>query len=395
MTPDFRYMRWAILRQLPIVTLIALGLIAATGLVATVIPATYTATARLLVEATAVSNDQRATYDSSSSAAHLQNIENRLLTQTRLQSVIDRLQVAQNVEDLRDATTFETLSGRGKATTMTIDVTLTDPELAARVANLMAEDVLAEHQIIRTERANEALKFFRQEVADRKSTLDGEFSKLFAFKSAHAGALPEDAARYHDQRKTLVSQLVPRAPLRVTSTAEQRLRTELSAARAIYAEQHPVVQALEAKIARFDPVSAPDVNADPALLQQLTQLDAALAAIPGNGVRLDTLQRDYDLAEVQYTSAVDRLEAAAVEERIALRSKGERLSLVERAALPDAPSGPRQKIILASGILLSFLITIGVGILRARADTRIRRPKDLERALGLMPYAVIPQMKPV
>lgn len=394
MKQNFRYMRWATLRQLPLAGIIAVVLTGAAVTAAQIMPVKYEATARLLVEATSVSNDARASSDTSTDAAHLQNIENRVLTLTRLTAIRNQLTTDLSPEDLRDATLFDTISGRGKATTMTISVTSADAEFSTTAANLLAEEVLQEDRVIRTERADAALRFFRQEVTDSRARLEVKFTELFEFKRTQAGKLPEDASRYHDQRDALFAQISATPKPALLSTGQKRLMTELTAARAIYAEQHPLVQALAAKLSKLSPDLTPVQAANPAIAQELTRIDTALSEIPANELTLDTMQRDYDLAEAQYTSAMTRLEAAAIEERIALRTKGDRLSIVERAALPDGPAGPRQKIVLAFGVLLALLIAIGTAVLRARSDTHIRRPKDLEKALDLMPYAVIPQMKP-
>ncbi|MDA8746843.1 hypothetical protein N9M66_01385 [Litoreibacter sp.] len=394
MNPNQKYVRWAVLRQLPLAGFVAASLIGATLLAVQIMPVNYVATARLLVEATAVSNNTGAGTDTMTGSAHLQNIENRVLTLTRLTEIQGNLNINMTAEDLRDATIFETISGRDKATVMNISVTSADPDLSTTLTNQLAEEVLKEHRIIRTERAEEALIFFRQEVADSKSRLDAKFAALFAFKRSRAGRLPQDTARYHAQRETLFSQLSTGPKVVVKSTAHRRLIADLTAARAIYAEQHPLVQSLAAKLAQIAPTQAVIQTNSPELADELNRIDIALSEIPANELQLDTLQRDYDMAESQYTSATNRLEAAAIEERIALRAKGDRLSIVERAVLPDAPAGPRQKIVLAVGILAAMLLAIGTAILRARSDQHIRRPKDLETALDLMPYAVIPRMKP-
>ena len=122
----------------------------------------------------------------------------------------------------------------------------------------------------------------------------------------------------------------------------------------------------------------------------MTQIDAALALIPANALRLEALQNTHDLAQAQYEEAVARLEAAAVEERIALTAKGDRISIVEAALPPDLPSGPRNKIVLALGSLLSCIIALAIAALRIKNDQVIRRPQDLMHSLDIRPYAVIP-----
>ncbi|WP_299304802.1 hypothetical protein [uncultured Litoreibacter sp.] len=393
MTSDLAYLRWAILRQLPIGLATATLVLALTVAALTVLPARYTATARLLVEASSVSANARAVADTQTDAAHLQNIENRLMTQSRLARLTRDLSLTISAEELREAALFEVISGRGKATTLTISVTNADADLATVATNGLADEVLKENRIIRTERAEDALGFFRQEVTNRKLRLDVQFEKLLAFKDAHAGSLPEDAARHIDRRKDLLAQQTA-VPTRPAMTPDQRrLMSEISAARSVYSDQHPKVKLLVARLGSVATGQALSTAENPLIADALSRVDAQLAAIPSNGLALKALTRDHDLAENQYKQAVSRLEAAAIEERIALRTNGDRLSIVERAALPDSPTGPRQKVLLAGGIGLAFLLAIAAAVLRARGDPHLRRSRDLEVGLGLRPYAVIPNMQ--
>jgi len=70
------------------------------------------------------------------------------------------------------------------------------------------------------------------------------------------------------------------------------------------------------------------------------------------------------------------------------------LIIVEQATVPTLPEGPRQKIALAGGLALSFLIALGTAILRGRNDPFVRHPRDIELSLNIRPYAVIPNMRP-
>lgn len=395
MSFDPKFLRWAILNQIPFAAAIMAVLAGVTIVVAQFVPVTHTATARLLVEATSVSPQARAPSDALTDAAHLQNIENRIMTQSRVAALVAQMGVDLSVEAFRKGAGFNTTSGRGKATTLAVSFAAKDPDFATTATNLLAEQVVSEHRAIRTERAEDALKFFRQEVAESRKRLDEKLAGLLWFKSAHSGALPTDLATLSEQRKTLSAQasVVP-APRKMTA-AQARLQSDLDAARAIYSDQHPKIQLLQTKLNRLGstPATAPPKHAG--LTEKLADLDASLAAIPANELKLQALQRDHDLSEAQYKSAVSRLEAAAIEERIAMRENGDRLSIIEHAQLPDLQGGSRHRLILAFGLALSVLTALATAFLRARADPYMRRPFDLESGLGLRAYAVIPTLKPL
>ena len=167
---------------------------------------------------------------------------------------------------------------------------------------------------------------------------------------------------------------------------------ELDNARAIYSDQHPKVQTLLSRIAELEPEAA-DPNTRVAALA-LQKLDTLLAQIPMNALALKALERDHQRAEAQYETAISRLESAAIEQRIALRTESDQLTLVERAIQPDMPEGPQQKIIWALGGALALILAAVTAAILAKSDKYIRRPKDLQMGLGLTPYAVIPNMRP-
>ena len=392
MTSNLRYYRWLALRQLPVFLAVALLVGAATFVTAQLLPPQFAPTARLLMSAPSVSQGMPATGADMAAAAHLQNIETRLLTQTRLEKLGKMVDPQLTADTLREAITTEIISGRGKATVMTVSVSSPDPDLATKATNQLAAKVLAEHRAIRTERAEDALAFFRQEVASSKGQLDQKLAALQGFMAEHAGALPHDTFAYLDQRKELLIRLGAKPEPSRRNAARMQLEAELEKARAIYSDQHPTVLALLAKIQELEPTT-PDITENLSVTA-LSRIDALLAQIPMNELALGALRRDHDRAQAQYDAAIERLEAARIEQRIAMRTEGDQLSIVEPAIRPDLPQGPRQKIIFALGSALAVVLAGLAALFMARSDTRLRRPKDLHTSLGLTPYAVIPRMQP-
>ncbi|MEM6407334.1 MAG: hypothetical protein AAF700_02835 [Pseudomonadota bacterium] len=392
MSPSLRYWRWHVLRQVPL----ALGVIAA-GVTATVfgadlLPDRYTATTRLMVEAPAVGGTNRVATETIQNTAQIQAIEARLMTNDRLSALSQQLGRETDPTEFQQAISFDMSSGRGKPTSLAISVTATDGAFAAAAANALAEQVLAEHRLTKSDRAESALVFYREEVAEQKQRLDTAFEELLQFKSENAGALPEDAPRYYDQRKALLLQRASKGLSVAKDPLSDRLEMELRSATTLYSDAHPRVRSLESQIKRAEP----QVNTDapqPVGSSDISQIDAALARIPANALRLEALQNDHDLARRLYEEAVARLEAAAIEERITLTAQGDRITIVEAALLPELPAGPQNKIILALGCLISCLLGLALAVLRIRADQVVRRPQDLMSSLQIKPYAVIPRAR--
>ena len=79
-------------------------------------------------------------------------------------------------------------------------------------------------------------------------------------------------------------------------------------------------------------------------------------------------------------------------EKIKKVTKVEDVTTLEDAKLPDSPSSPNIKRNVALGAVLGgFLATVGV-LVREILDDRIRRPEDIEDALGLTLLGIVPDI---
>lgn len=73
-------------------------------------------------------------------------------------------------------------------------------------------------------------------------------------------------------------------------------------------------------------------------------------------------------------------------------TKVEDVTTLEDAKLPDSPSSPNIKRNVALGAVLGgFLAIVGV-LVREILDDRIRRPEDIEDALGLTLLGIVPDV---
>jgi polysaccharide biosynthesis transport protein len=68
-------------------------------------------------------------------------------------------------------------------------------------------------------------------------------------------------------------------------------------------------------------------------------------------------------------------------------------TLVTPATLPLSPAGTKKSVLLSIGAFLGFLLGLGAGYLRDRADDRVRDREDLSRGLGTHTVVAIPRAK--
>lgn len=127
--------------------------------------------------------------------------------------------------------------------------------------------------------------------------------------------------------------------------------------------------------------------------KQLADLKTSIDATADNQVTLDALQRDYDNIQTQYNAAVARQSEASTGERMATLSKGQRLTVLDPATKPDAPTKPNRRKIFLLGVLGGIAAGLGLVLLRELLDTSMRRPADLTAALGVTPLATIPYIR--
>ena len=457
MTFDLKFYWTLFLRRLPVMAALFLFCAGIGVALAVKLPTTYSATARMLVEAAQIS-DLPGTIETNG-AEQLEVIQQRLMTRANLIDIANRRDVFEGnlspdqvVNRMRDATNISRSSGRNRATLMTISFDAADPQTVASVVNDYVTLVLNENQRLRTGRAESTLAFFTQEVDRLNTELDLQSERIVAFKSANAGALP-DSMDYRLNRETLVQERVSRAEREIAGLRDQRariiqvyeatgriqaseeqelspaerrlneLRAQLESQRLVYSDTNPRVRVLLTQIGQLEAEVAaqtgtnrntnePDQESilNIALAQidsqielrqsdltddqaELTELRASIERTAANGIALDALERDYTNAQLQYSQAIERRDQAQVSEQIELSARGQRITVIEQASVPNEPSSPNRPLVAMGGVGAGLMAMAGLFLLLEVLNRTIRRPVELTAALGVTPLATIPYMQ--
>jgi polysaccharide chain length determinant protein (PEP-CTERM system associated) len=363
----------------------------------------------------------------------------------------------QIVDGMKSRTKIRVVSGRNKTTAMTISFEARSAQTAAAVLNEYLTMILQQDAANRTGRAGETQEFFKQEVTRLSQELDQQSAKILSFKNEHSDALPEsleysrsqqvalqdrlaqadrDIASLRDQRDRLVQVFqatgrIDAGPAKDLRSPEEKqledLRGELAMALQVYSAENPRVKILKARIEQLEKViagkgetaagadaAAPvdpakamldlqlaEIDAHVAALEaqkqkdqdRLDSLTASIAQIPANQIALAEMQRDYDNLQNQYNQAVDRLSTASAGERIALSSRGEKVSVVDQPSIPTEASKPNREQIAALGIVAGIAAGFGMIALLEALNGTARRPMDLVNRLGVAPVATIPYLR--
>ncbi len=364
---------------------------------------------------------------------------------------IDNMSPDDIVQTMRQNSRIVKNAGRGQATLMTVEFTAETGPAAAAVVNEYVTLLLKFDAEQRQSSAVGTLEFFEQEVKRLSGELDAISGKILDFQNNNADALPNslnfrlsqqtllqerlatierDIATLKDQKARMIAifestgQINPTAPV-ANQTPEARqldqLRTQMNGMLAVFTPENPKVKMLELQIQQLEEVVRaqlpPTATANPGasmldvqladldtrisvleeervrVLEQLDELAESIARTPANQVALDALNRDYSNIQQQYNTAVARLSQAAAGEQIEVRSKGERLSLVDAATVPERPAKPNRMMIAGGGVAGGAFLGIAFIALLEFLNRSVRRPKDLIKAFGITPIATIPYMR--
>ena len=307
--------------------------------------------------------------------------------------------------------------------------------------------VLDENVRLRTGMAEQTLDFFEQEVARLGEDLTRQSARILEFKNQNIDALPEgmdyrmnrqsmlmerrsqlerDKSSVQDMRDRITQ--IFQATGQLPGSAEERMspsqqalteaRRELETARSIYSETNPRVRVLTARVAQLERevagTAGTDATADPStalfdmqmseldareafideqlkmVIDELAQIEDALARTPGNAITLQALERDYENITLRYDAASQRLATAAVGERIELTSKGQRITVLRQAVVPREPTSPNRPLIIAAGLAAGLGLSGALVVLLELLNRTVRRPADLTRALQISPLGTLP-----
>lgn len=242
-----------------------------------------------------------------------------------------------------------------------------------------------------------------------------------------------------DQRQRLVDIFQVSGSVTGTSPArsplEQELfdqRAALSQALAVYSEQNPRVTLLRARVSQLEQQLADQIEANTetpvegvepttakserdvlfeaevedidrriqTLREEIERVGEEIPVIEqqirdaaSNGVTYNKLQRDYSNIQGQYNEAVARLSIAATGERIELLAKGQRISVIDQAVVPERPTKPNRPLIAAAGVGVGMVAGLALIVLLEFLNRSIRRPIELTNRLGITPFAVLPYVR--
>lgn len=461
LTAIIKRRRWSLLT--PFAALIGIA-----GAVALLLPPVYKSSATILIEEQEIPLEYVQTMVTSYVEKRLQEINQKIMSTSRLQEIIDKYNLypakrdkwtkEEIVDKMREDIELAPISTEvvdrrtGRPTTATIAFTLSyegenDPAKVYRVAGKLASLFLEENLKARERQANEASRFFEDEIRKIKTDMNAVELKVAGFKEQHVHELPEllqvnmqdlhrldiNMERAYEQLRSqkeqegyLLAQIATVSPQLSNQTRLVELRQKLAQLQTIYSDQYPDVVQMEAEIAKLEKTMAtdPDVSAtsnempdNPAyvtLSSQLTSVQAEIesvqrqisglekqrdalsrriAATPGIEHSYKELLLERDSMKAKYDDLMGKYMEARVAQGLEKEQKGERFTLIDPALMPEKPYKPNRIAILLVGIVLGAGAGVGLVALREFTDDAVRDAASLAKTTAIPVLAAIPLIK--
>ena len=313
-----------------------------------------------------------------------------------------------------------------------------DKEIAARVANLFADEYIAYSAHVRVDESLKAVEELEQRATEQRQKVDGMARALQAYREQnHLVSL--------DQRKDISTDTLKELSSRVTSgaTALQEAETrwkQVQAARQrgddlltlSFISSDPTVSDLQKQVAPLriavaqlsqhyragHPKMIEAVNSlnegerqlkaviatttaqveasYQAALQNYTQARAALAeqetsslSLDRFGVEYTNMERDFTVNEKLLETILSRMRETSMSNSV----ESQNARLVDRGAPGRKPVSPNYLLNLALGVVGGLVIGLGLAFFVAYLDDRVKSAYDIEAIVGLPLLSIVPKFK--
>ena len=201
----------------------------------------------------------------------------------------------------------------------------------------------------------------------------------------------------------------------------QRLQSELDNALLVYSPQNPRIRVLQARVAALETqvaqnqtsqsdddagltlyeIQLSDIDSQiesieeqkTSIEQDLEELQGSIEATPRNSIKLDELERELSNLRSEYQAATQSLVAARTGERIESTAKGQRITVLEPATVPRAPTSPNRPLIAAASVGAGLGLGLAIVVLLELLNASIRRPVEITNKLGFMPLGTLPYIR--
>jgi len=272
------------------------------------------------------------------------------LTRASTLTTVEKLQKAVDVQEvaLQSGVIRASLDGK-------------DSRLTANILNNMAREFIRQDVQSRSAEAEHMLAFVDRQLPQLRAQLDDAEQRYNRFRNQHG------TVDLSEESRLLLQQVVDNKT-RLTELEQQR--ADLSQR---FTPKHPAVAALNAQIATLEGEQA-----------SLTHHVAGLPDTEQTAVRL---LRDVHVNTELYTNLLN----SAQQLRVARAGQVGDVRIVDFAEAPDDPVRPKRPLVIGGSVAAGLFLGVILAFTRKSLYGGVERPDELETALGVPVFAVVPR----
>ncbi len=127
-----------------------------------------------------------------------------------------------------------------------------------------------------------------------------------------------------------------------------------------------------------------------AIQERIARYEDAIRRGPEVERQYQSLLREYETTNAKYLDLKEKQREAEIAENVETAQKGGRLTLIEPAALPLAPTSPNRNAIFLLGIVLGCVAGLMIVVLAEAMDESVYGEEQLSAIVGERPLVVVP-----
>ena len=373
---------------------LALALFGALGgfLISYLLPPRYTSTSTVLVGGQKVPDQYVAPIITNDFAERVQTLSQEILAPAKLRPVIHSLNVVKpedegkligqiqqtlHVDPIMTLMSAAAAAGAKKKPTagsepvpgFNVAYTDSDGVRAQKICNAVAQLMVDQNLISRSEVASSTIDFLSRQLEDAKRTVDEHDAKLAAFKKQYMGEMPTDEDNNirmlieSNSQLDSITQTLSRAQKDKDYT-ERMLAAGITAGNSSQSNSNPQTEPpeiaqLRLQIHQYQNVIDQATQDQKKLQASINVYQARIAMSPNIEEEYKTLVRDNDTAEAFYRDLLAKKFSAQLSVNMETQQLGEQMYIAATANLPEAPEFPVRPLSALWGLGVALLLGTG------------------------------------
>lgn len=252
------------------------------------------------------------------------------------------------------------VSDQGKDTGMlTLMLSGDDPALISNILNSISQNYLAQNVARQAAQDAKSLEFLNQQLPKVRSDLDIAENKLNAYRQM------KDSVDLSMEARSVLSQIV-----NVDNQLNELTFREAKISQ-LYKKEHPTYKAL--------------IEKRQILQEEKNKLNKKVSDMPTTQQEVLRLSRDVESGRAVYMQLLNRQQELSIAKSSAIGN----VRIIDNAVTEPKPIKPKKLMIVAIGVFLGLLVSVGLVLLNVFLRRGIESPEQLED-MGVNVYASVP-----